>query len=396
MLFNYSARDSLGKVCEGVVNAIGRDDVVSRLQKEGLQVINIEEEDEAGDLFPRRIRKSDIIYATNQLAVMVDTGISLSVALGGVAEQEQNSRLRNILQDLKRHVESGEDFSVALARYPKFFDKTFIALVKSSERTGSLGSMLDQVAMYMRKDLENRSKVKAALAYPAVMMVLAASVTTFLLTYVMPKFTPIFERKGAKLPTPTVYLIMLSHSLRDYWHFWILAIIGISLGVFFGRRSEAGRQLIDWAKIHAPIVGPMMRKVVISRCLRTLGTMIRGGVSVLESIRMTSEVAGNYFYKQAWIKVLDDITNGERISTSLYGNSLFPRTLVQMIGAGEETGKLDHVLQKITTYYDSEVEISLKATTSMLEPLMVAIMGVVVGGIGLSLLLPIFSLSRGG
>lgn len=352
------------------------------------------DEDEL-DLFPRPIRRTDIIYMTNQLAVMVDTGISLSVALAGMAEQESNPRLRSLLRDLQCRVESGEDFSTALSQYPQYFDPTMIALVKSSERTGSLGGMLDQVAVYLRKDLENRSKVKAALAYPAVMLVLAIAVTIFLLTYVMPKLMPIFERRSVRLPTPTRFLMATSSSLRDHWAIWGLGVAATVVGTYCGSRTPNGRRILDGLRIHAPIVGPMMRKVIISRCLRTLGTMVRGGVSMLDSIRMTAQVAGNCYYEQAWLTVLDQITNGRRISEALRESTLFPKTMVQMIGSGEETGKLDYVLQKVSVYYDAEVEVSLKTTTSMLEPLMVTVMGVVVGGIGLSLLLPIFSLSRG-
>jgi type IV pilus assembly protein PilC len=197
-----------------------------------------------------------------------------------------------------------------------------------------------------------------------------------------------------KLPKPTVVMMTLSDAMLDYWYAWLAGIIALGLIYYFGRGTEPGRKLLDWIKIHLPIVGPMMRKVVISRSIRTLGTMVASGVSMLDAIRLAGEVAGNYYYEQSWQRVLDEITEGTRIAEALKGDSLFPATLIQMIDAGEETGKLDRVLAKVSAYYDKEVETSIKAATSMIEPLMITAMGFVVGGIALGLLLPIFSLSR--
>ncbi len=392
--FQYSARDPLGKVHDGTVEAASRDAATQMLQRDGFHVLKLEDGDDGLTLFPRPIKRGDIIYVTNQLAIMVDTGINLATALEGIAAQQENPTLKAVLNDLKSRVESGEDFSAALARHPKCFDRTFVALVKASEQTGSLAEILEQISDYLRKEAENRAKVRAAMAYPMVMLVLAIGVTIFLLTYVMPKFEPLFSRKGVKLPTPTVVMIAVSDTLIHYWYAWLIAAVAITAGIFFGRRTQPGRQFIDWLKINLPIVGPMFRKVTISRSIRTLGTMVKSGVSMLDAIRLSAEVAGNYYYERSWLRVLNEITNGNRIHEALSGDALFPRTLVQMIGSGEETGKLDHVLQKVSTYYDREVETSLKTVTSMIEPLMIVVMGVVVGGIGLGLLLPIFSLGR--
>lgn len=394
--FHYKVRDNLGKTHEGEIEAEDRDEAAQSLRRDGFAVLELEEEEGGLSLFPARIKKTDIIYATNQLAIMVDTGITLSAALTGIAEQEDNPSFKALLNDLKNHVEAGEDFSSALARHPKHFDTTFIAMVKASEHTGTLGEMLERIAGYLRSELETRSKVRAALAYPGVMAGLAVAVTIFLLTYVLPKFTPLFERKGMQLPGPTVVMLTLSHALSDYWWAWAVGGVALALTYFFGRKTDAGRRVIDYVKINLPIVGPMFRKVTISRSVRTLGTMIQSGVSMLDAIQLTSEVSGNIYYEEAWNHVLDEITQGNRICEALQGNPLFPKTLVQMIGSGEETGKLDFVLQKVSVYYDREVEMALKTATSLIEPIMITVMGVVVGGIGLGLMLPIFQLSRGG
>jgi type IV pilus assembly protein PilC len=395
MSFAYVARDPLGKTHEGSVEAASREEAVSRLKRDGLHVTDLQEESDGGVL-PRGIRKQDIIYTTSQLAVMVDTGITLSAALQSIAEQQDNPALRKVLNDLKQHVEQGDDFSSSLARHPKHFDKTYIALVRASEQTGTLGEMLETISLYLRSQLELRQRVRAAMAYPAVMLTLAIGVTIFLLTYVLPKFEPLFTRKGVKLPKPTIIMMTVSDALMDYWYAWLLGAVALTALYFWGRRTEPGRQILDWVKINVPVVGPMMSKVIISRSIRTLGTMVASGVSMLDAIRLAGEVSGNYYYEKAWQRVLDDITEGSRIADALHGDKLFPKTLIQMIGAGEETGKLDQVLQKVSSYYDKEVESAIKAATSLIEPIMITAMGFVVGGIALGLLLPIFSLSRGG
>ena len=332
---------------------------------------------------------------TSQLAIMVETGINLAAALESLHEQEDNPTLKRVLGDLKKDVEGGEDFSAALAKHPKQFDTTYLALVKASERTGQLGTMLEQIAHYLRKELDNHSKVKSAMAYPAIMLVLAIAVTTFLLTYIMPKFAPLFSRKGMKLPAITSVMMRVSDALMQYWYLWLLGVAVTVICFLYGRKTEAGRRIMDWLKIHAPIAGSAFQKVVISRGIRTLGTLLESGVPLLESLQLAAEVSGNYFYERAWLNIKEQVTNGHRIAESLSGNTLFPKTLVQMIASGEETGKLDYVLKKVGGYYDGEVETALKTATSLIEPIMISVMGGVVGTIAMSLLLPIFTLSRG-
>jgi type IV pilus assembly protein PilC len=394
--FTYQARDPLGKLIEGTLDALSRDEASGRLKRDGLVVVALEEESGGFDLLPRRISQADIIYVTSQLAVMVDTGINLSTALGSIAEQEKGPTLKLVLTDLRARVEGGDDFSSALARHPQHFDKTYVALIKAAEQTGTLSEMLETVSGYLRGRLEMRQKIRAAMAYPSIMAVLAVGVTIFLLTYILPKFEPLFSRKGVKLPRPTIIMMAASDLLTDYWPAWIALAVALLVTYLVGRRTESGRQVIDWIKIHLPVIGPMTRKITISRAIRTLGTMVGSGVSMLDSIRLTAEVSSNYYYEQVWLRVLESITQGNRIVDSLKGEPLFPATLVQMIGAGEETGKLDTVLAKVSGYYDREVETSLKATTSLIEPLMICAMGFVVGGIALGLLMPIFQLSRPG
>jgi type IV pilus assembly protein PilC len=393
MNYQYRVRDPIGNTHTGSVDAASVEEATQQLRRDGFQILEIDEGSDEG-LFPRHISKNDLIYITSQLAIMVDTGITLSTALAGIVDQEPNPTLRKILKDLKESVEGGQDFSTALARHPKHFDKMYVSLVKASEATGSLGPMLDRIATYLRKESETRGKVRAAMAYPTVMMVVALGVTIFLLTYILPKFAPLFKSKGTQLPKPTLIMMTLSDVMLHYWYLCILGVVAAVVGFVYGRRTEIGRKILDWLKINSPIVGPMFRKVTISRSIRTLGTMLAAGVPVMEAIRLAGDVSSNYYYEQLWAKVLDEVSSGKRICEILQGNPLFPRVLVQMIAAGEDTGKLDEVLEKVSTYYDGEVETSLKATTSLIEPIMISVMGVVVGTIGLALMLPIFSLSK--
>ena len=197
-----------------------------------------------------------------------------------------------------------------------------------------------------------------------------------------------------QLPKPTVVMMALSHYLIDFWYLWIVGIVGGTIGFVYGKKTEPGRKVWDWIKINTPIVGPMFRKVTISRSVRTLGTMIASGVPVLEAIQLSAAVAGNYYFERLWMDVQVHVMAGNQICEALARNRLFPRTLVQMISSGEQTGKLDMVLIKVSNYFDQEVDTSLKTVTSLIEPIMITVMGVIVGGIGLGMLLPIFSLSK--
>ncbi len=395
MEFQFHVRDPLGKVHDGRVEAKSLEDAAQQLRRDGFVILDLSETDGAGGgLLSPRVSKHDIIYFTSQLAIMVDTGITLAAALSGILEQEQNPTFREVLGDLKRSVESGEDFSTALARFPRYFDRTYVSLVKASEATGSMGAMLDRVASYLRKEVETRGKVRAAMAYPVVMMVLAVGVTVFLLTYILPKFTPLFAARGAELPRPTQIMMSTSDVLLTYWYLWLGGAVLLLAAYLIGRRTDPGRRMLDWVKLHLPILGPMFRKVTISRSIRTLGTMLASGVPMLDSLRLSGEVSGNYHYERLWQDVHDQVTGGRRICEVLAESPLFPRVLVQMIASGEETGKLDYVLERVSNYYDQEVEMALKTATSLIEPIMISVMGVVVGGIGLALLLPIFTLSK--
>lgn len=350
--------------------------------------------DDELELFPRRICRTAVVYFTNQLAVMVDTGISLADALGHIAAQEQNPTLRRIIADLKATVEEGQPFSAALSRHPKLFNTTYCALVRAAEATGGMGLMLDRIARYMRQEVETRSKVRAALAYPAVMAVLAVAVTVFLLTYILPKFVPLFSRKGVQLPFPTRVMMGISAALTDYWYIWTGGAAVLAGGLLYLRHTPEGRAALDRLRLSLPVLGPLFLKVAVSRSIRTLGTVLQNGVPMLEAIDLAAAVSANVYFEQLWRQVADHVTQGGQVCEALARDPLFPRALTQMVAAGEQTGKLGQVLERASAYYEQEVETAVKATTNLIEPLMIVFMGLVVGAIAMALLLPVFTLSR--
>jgi type IV pilus assembly protein PilC len=399
MRFQYKVSDGAGETRTGVIEAGNVSDALRKLRRDGNYVLAIDtarNEDTGQELtlIPRRISRKEILYATSELAVMVDTGITLSAALGNIIEQAHNPSLVQVLKDLKAAVESGEDFSNALARYPKLFDKTFVQLVKASEASGSMGTMLDRIVEQGRKDLDSEGKVRSAMAYPMVMLVASVAASIFLLTYVFPKFTPIFRGKGITLPMPTRIMIALSDALTGYWYL-LLAVLVLCVAAWaWFRRSAWGQRLSDAMKLNAPVVGRMFRQAAISRSIRTLSTTISSGVPMLQAIRLSGQVSGNTLFESDWDKVADGVNEGRQIHECMQTMDRFPRSLVQMIASGEKTGRLGNVLIRLSDFYDRELENAIKTTTTMIEPIMVCFMGLVVGSIAMALLLPIFTLSR--
>ncbi len=393
-VFSYLARNRLGQTRRGRLEVASRDALAAILRKEGWQLVECHPA--PAQRKKGRVSRAEIAYMTTELAVLVDTGISLAAALATLAEQADNPALGRLLQALRTDVEAGKDFSAALAEHPRYFSPTYVSLIKASEKTGTLGSMLEELAHHMSAELENRRKVLAAMAYPAVMLALAVAVTVFLLTYVMPKFQPLFDRQGSRLPSMTLAMLTVSRSLIHYWWAWIGVVVASVVALLYSRRTVTGKRFWDTALICFPILGPLTRKVVLSRSLRTLALTVRSGVPILDGLRLAAEVAGNVHYQELWMNVVQAVTQGNRICDALRPSGLVPRTLVQMIASAEESGKLDYVLKRICQHYEREVELAIKTTTSLIEPILISVMGVVVGGIAMALLLPIFSLSRPG
>jgi len=284
-------------------------------------------------LFRKRVSRSDIIYMTNQLAVMVDADVPLATALEGIAKQAENPTLKETVSEIQMQVQGGEDFSNVLEKFPKYFDTTYVNLVRASEASGTLSHMLDRISEQSRVAEDTRQKVKGALMYPGAMLVMCVGVCIFLLSYVFPKLTPMFEAKSMDIPGPTKFMMAISFALTHYWYLFILGFVVAVVGFIYMRRQWWGRMAFDWMWLNMPVFGPMMRKVILSRSLRTLATTINAGVPMLESLKLSSGVANNIFYARCWQDVSEQVTSGRQIHEALEGHSLFPATLLQMISS---------------------------------------------------------------
>ena len=397
MRFVYQAKDPNGTLRTGELDGDSFEAASMQLRQQGLYVLSLDpvviNKNSTPSIFAKRVTRSDIVEFASQMAVMVDAGVPLSNALEGLAAQSENPTLKTMLDNVQQGVQGGDDLSSSLARYPKHFDRAFVNLVRASEASGSLGPMLERIATQYRTDAETRSRIKGALIYPAAMMTMCVGVIIFLLTYVFPTLMPMFAGREKDIPAPTKFLLALSTSITTYWPWYVAGTMILAGFVVFLLKQKTGRIMLDWMKINLPPFGGLCRKVALSRSLRTLSTTLNAGVPMLEALQLSGGVSNNHFYENCWIDVGDKVTTGRQIHEALQSHSLFPRMLVQMIASGEKTGRLGTVLEKVSDYLDREVANAVKTVTSLLEPLIITVLGSAIGGIAVAMLLPIFKLS---
>jgi type II secretory pathway component PulF len=324
---------------------------------------------------------------------MVRAGISLQDSLESIAEQNDNLKFKVIITDLKERIESGQSFSQALAEHPQIFSDLYINMVAAAEISGSLSGMLQKLAEYLDSEAETRSQIKGAMVYPIIIAVMAVSVTTFLLCFVLPRFTAIFAGKEHLLPGPTKALMATSAILRGYW-FVIIPVIGACFwGFWYFIGTDYGRRWWDKAKLTLPLIKTLCRSLYITRSLHTMGVLTKAGVPILNTISITAQIAGNTLYKEMWLSVYEEVRQGKKIAASLAQYNLMPSNVVQMVRSGEDSGTMSDVLKDVSDYYARELKTVIKAVTSMIEPIMIVIMGVLVGFIAMSIILPIFKMS---
>jgi len=337
--------------------------------------------------------KKDILNFTNQLAVMVRAGISLQDSLESIAEQMENKKFAAVINDLKNQIESGQSFSQALAEHPQVFTNLYINMVGAAEVSGSLSSMLQKLAEYLDQEAETSSQVKGAMVYPIIIAVMAVSVVIFLLCFVLPRFTAIFAGKEYLLPKPTKILIGSSVFLRSYWFFILPVVGGMFVGLWYFIRTSVGRLWWDKTKLRLPLLKTLCRSLYITRSMHTMGVLTKAGVPILNTILITAQIAGNVLYKNMWLSVHEEVRQGKKIASSLNRYNLMPANVVQMIRSGEDSGTMSDVLRDISAYYARELKTVIKTTVSMIEPIMIVLMGVLVGFIAMSIILPIFKMS---
>jgi type IV pilus assembly protein PilC len=398
--FRYETRNAAGKVSSGVLSAANLSAAGDLLRKRGEFIITLLP---AGDPTKKPwYQKSlgfgpsskDVLAFTSQLAVMLRAGINLRSALDGIADQAQNARFKDMIRIIQRDVESGRQFSEALARYPKTFGPLYINMVRASEMSGGLSRMLDRIAGYLTQQIETQRMVVGAMVYPGIIGTLAVGVTIFLLTWVLPKFMVIFQGKEQHLPKPTKMLLALSDIMVNYWYLLVPGVFGVAVGIFVFYKTAVGRTFFDTLKLRVPLLKKMFRALYITRSLHTMGQLINAGVPMLDTLVITAEVSGNTHYRRMWHNVYSSVKQGKKISGPLMSGSLLPKSVSQMISAGEESGKLGEVLDEVSEFYKRELTATIKSCTSMIEPLMIVVMGGIVGFVAMSMMLPIFKMSQ--
>ncbi len=345
---------------------------------------------------PARVKakRDEVIFFTTQLAIMVETGVTLSEALDALADQATEPAFKAVVSDLSLQVKGGCEFSAALEKYPRIFTRMFVALMKASEASGQMGTMLKRASDYMGQERETLKKIRGAMIYPICMMVFCTLVVVGLLIFILPRFEKIYSGKKAVLPLPTRFLLALSHGMTDYWFLLLPGLAAIGTGFYFFVRGETGKRFMDTVRIRLPMVGVMYRKAYLARGLRTLGTMISTGVALLEGLEITSRIAGNRHFKEIWEAVAEHAKQGGSITEELIKHPLVPATITHMISAGERTGQLASVMNRVADFCEEDVKIAVKSVTSLIEPLMIIAMGIIIGGIAMALLLPVFSMSK--
>ncbi len=337
--------------------------------------------------------KKDILNFTNQLAVMVRAGISLQDSLESIAGQMENQKFKKVITDLKNQIEAGQSFSQALAEHSQVFSNLYINMVAAAEISGSLSEMLQKLAEYLDREAETSSQIKGSCIYPIIIAGMAVSGTIFLVCFVLPRFTAIFAGKEHLLPAPTKILMASSAFLRGYWALIVPAVGGMFAGFFYFIGTPIGRLWWDKTKLALPLIKTLCRSLYITRGLHTMGVLVRAGVPILDTISITAQISGNVLYKNMWLGVYEEVRQGKKIASSLNRYNLMPSNVVQMIRSGEDSGTMSDVLRDVSNYYARVLKTVIKATVSMIEPIMIVMMGVLVGFIAMSIILPIFKMS---
>jgi type IV pilus assembly protein PilC len=394
--FVYLAREAAsGRETRSIIEAASEQAAIATLLNRNLLVVSIQEKvGKKGKTSGGRVGLADLVMFTRQLATMIDAGLAMVQSLQALAEQTTNKVMRDVVKDICARVESGDSFSEALQKHPRAFNRLYVCMVAAGEKGGLLAEILARLATYLENTARLRKKVKSAMMYPCVVTVVAILITIFLLVKVVPVFGEIFSSFGAKLPGPTLFLIQLSNVVKHYLLLLLLGGGGLVYGWFYFIKTVPGRQFWDSQRIKLPIFGSIAHKICLARFTRTLASLVRSGVPILEVLQIVAQTVGNVVMEKAIKTAAGDIERGESISSALAKHPVFPVMIIRMVTAGEQTGKLDNMLERIADFLDEEIETILSGLTSLIEPILIVFLGVVVGGMVICMFLPIFKLSE--
>jgi type IV pilus assembly protein PilC len=392
--FVYVARETAtGRELRSSVEAATEQAAIAALLNRNLLVVSIQEKvGKKGRTAGGKVALGDLVIFTRQLATMIDAGLAMVQSLQALAEQTTNKVMRDVIKDVCARVESGDSFSEALQKHPKAFSRLYVCMVAAGEKGGLLAEILARLATYLENTARLRKKVKSATMYPIVVTIVAICITIFLLIKVVPVFGEIFSSFHHELPAPTLYLIALSHFVQ---HYILPILISMGAGVygwFYFIKTPGGRKFWDTYRIRIPIFGIIAHKICLARFTRTLASLVRSGVPILEVLQIVSQTVGNVVMEKAIRTAAGDIERGESISTSLGKHPIFPSMIIRMVTAGEQTGKIDNMLERIADFLDEEIETTLSGLTALIEPILIVFLGVVVGGMVICMFLPIFKM----
>ena len=394
--FTYTARETAtGREIRSTVEANNEQTAIAALLNRNLLVVAIQEKiAKKGKMQGGKVALADLVVFTRQLATMIDAGISIVQALQALADQTPNKVMRDVIRDVCSRVESGESFSEALQKHPKTFNRLYYSMVSAGEKGGLLAEIMARLATYLENTERLRKKVKTALMYPTAVTVVAIVITTFLLVKVIPTFKEVYSGFGAKLPGPTQVLMDISDLVKHYLIVLILLAGAAVWGWLHFIKTKTGREFWDSRRIKLPIFGPIAHKICLARFTRTLASLVRSGVPILEVLQIVSQTVGNVIMEKAIKAAALDIERGEGISAALGKNPIFPSMIIRMLSAGEQTGNIDNMLERVSNFLDEEIDTTLTGLMSLIEPLLIVFLGVVIGGMVVCMFLPIFNLAN--
>jgi type IV pilus assembly protein PilC len=391
-VFEWEGKDRNGKQVRGEMRAGGENQVQAALRRQGVVQLKIKKRRMSAG---RAIKPKDMAIFTRQLATMMKAGVPLLQAFDIVGRGNPNPSVTRLLNDIRTDVETGTSLSVAFRKYPRYFDNLYCNLVEAGEAAGILDQLLDRLAVYMEKTEAMKSKIKSALMYPISVLVVAFVVTAVIMIFVVPAFKEVFSNFGADLPAPTLAVIAISEIFVKYW--WLI-FGGIGGGLYFffqaWRRNQKMQQFMDRLLLKMPIFGVLVDKSCVARWTRTLSTMFAAGVPLVEALDSVGGASGNWVYESATIKIQQEVSTGIALTAAMTNANLFPSMVLQMCAIGEESGSIDHMLGKAADFYEAEVDDMVAGISSLMEPIIIVILGTVIGGIVVAMYLPIFKLGQ--
>lgn len=402
-IFEYEALNSSGKLVKGMIDAESARAARNKLRGLSIYPIQIKEESETNvlalrqspfSLFFRKVKARDLVSAFRQLATLAEAGIPLTSSLTALVDQLHNPLLKKVFTQVRERVREGNSLAEALALHPQIFPRLFIGLVRAGEASGTLPLSLARWADFSEQQIDMQERIRAAMTYPIFMFIIGLGVLFFLLTFVIPTVTKIFADLGQSLPLPTLILITISNFFSRYWWFALLIMLLFFFLIKRYMQSAAGILFRDRWRLKLPLIGDLHRQLVISRWARTMSTLLEGGLPLISSLQISQEVVGNVLFRKALAQTEERVRGGEELSFALQENGLFPALVVEMVSVGEKSGYLAKVLEKIAAHLERETEIEIRRRMSLLEPVMILVMGVAVGFVALSVLLPILEMSQ--